>query len=308
MIRLGAMGDIIHAMPAAHCLSGIDGGAEVTWAVEPRWLPLFDRAAGWSLLPVDRSSVGGLRESVRRLRERPFDLAVDLQGLLKSAITARLSLASRIIGFARAQCREPMAARFYSQQVTSKSEHIIDRYLDVAVAAGGHDRAHRFAIPEGREEHPLPDGPYVLASPLAGWRAKQWPFERYTELAGWLKRDLGLTLVINMPPDSTEAIEGTFRHVSGIAGLIHATRRATAVLGLDSGPMHLAAAVGIPGVALFGPTDPARNGPAGVSFTVLRDPGAVTSYKRREDFDASMLRLTVDQVFAALRDCLRGCA
>jgi heptosyltransferase-1 len=308
MIRLGSMGDIIHAMPAAHCLQGIAGGSEVTWAVEPRWLPLFDRAAGWNLLPIDRTSFRRIRESIRRLRTQSFDLVVDLQGLLKSAMTARLAKAPKIVGFSREQCREPLAARFYSEPVKAKSEHIIDRYLDVAVAAGGRDRTHRFAIAEGREEHPLPDGPYVLASPLAGWRAKQWPFERYTQLASWLKSELSLTLVINMPPGSSDVIEGTFRHVSGIGGLIHATRRATAVLGLDSGPMHLAAALGIPGVALFGPTDPDRNGPAGVSFTVLRDPGAVTSYKRRDDFDTGMLRLTADQVFAALRDCLRGCA
>jgi heptosyltransferase-1 len=245
---------------------------------------------------------------VRRLREAPFDLVVDLQGLLKSAAVARITRAPRRVGFAAEHCREPLAARFYSERVRTRSEHVIDRYLDAAAAAGGHDRAHRFWLPEGRPAHALPDGPYVLCSPLAGWRAKEWPFERYTELAAWLERELGLTLVTDMPPRSEEAIEGTFRHESDLAGLIWATRRATAVLGLDSGPMHLAAALGIPGVALFGPTDPVRNGPAGTSFTVLRAAGAVTSYKRRDEFDPSMLALTVDEVFTALRERLRGCA
>jgi heptosyltransferase I len=96
-------------------------------------------------------------------------------------------------------------------------------------------------------------------------------------------------------------VPDTTSHSSGLAGLIDATRRAAAVVGVDSGPLHLAAALGKPGVAIFGPTDPARNGPFGTSFTVLRNPHAVTSYKRSETHDPSMLEVTVDEVFAALK-------
>jgi heptosyltransferase-1 len=88
--------------------------------------------------------------------------------------------------------------------------------------------------------------------------------------------------------------------------LIHATRRAAAVLGLDSGPAHLAAALAKPGVAIFGPTDPARNGPYGDTFTVLRSPGAATTYERRPEPDASMLRITPDAVFEALKARLQA--
>ena len=155
-------------------------------------------------------------------------------------------------------------------------------------------------VPEGD----LPGGEFVLASPLAGWGSKQWPLEFYRGLARRLNEELGVALVLNGPPARAlelEQVDGAFVHSSGLPGLIHATRRAAAVLGLDSGPAHLAAALAKPGVAIFGPTDPARNGPYGDSFTVLRSPGAVTTYKRRQEPDASMLRITPDAVFEALK-------
>jgi heptosyltransferase-1 len=153
----------------------------------------------------------------------------------------------------------------------------------------------------------LPDGDFVLACPLAGWRAKQWPLEFYESLGRRLQKEAGIPLVLNGPPGSG----GAFQSVTDLAGLIDATRRAAAIVGVDSGPLHLAAALGKPGVAIFGPTDPAANGPYGESFTVLRSPQAATSYKRASAIDPSMREITPDQVFSALktqlarrRDCL----
>ena len=125
-----------------------------------------------------------------------------------------------------------------------------------------------FPSPKARRKAHLPDGKFVLASPLAGWGSKQWPLEFYEELA----RRLDLPLVVNGPPEAAATlarIRGAHVHLSGIRGLIHATRRAHAVIGVDSGPMHLAAALAKPGVAIFGPTDPARNGPYGGSLRVV---------------------------------------
>jgi len=138
----------------------------------------------------------------------------------------------------------------------------------------------------------------VLASPLAGWGSKQWPLEMFAEVA----RLLDLPLVVNGPPEAAETlarIRGAHVHVSGLAGLIDATRRAHAVIGVDSGPMHLAAALSKPGVAIFGPTDPARNGPYGGSLRVLRSSSAVTTYKRRDD-DGWMREITPAAVVEAL--------
>ena len=112
-----------------------------------------------------------------------------------------------------------------------------------------------------------------------------------------------MPLVVNGPAwdaRKLDQIDGAYRHVSGLPGLIYATRRATAVIGVDSGPMHLAAALQKPGVAIFGPTDPERNGPYGKSLRVLRSPDAATSYKRRSETDESMRAITPDEVLAAL--------
>jgi heptosyltransferase-1 len=122
-----------------------------------------------------------------------------------------------------------------------------------------------------------------------------------------LKDETGLALVLNGPPDSYSLlaeVTGTLPHSSTIPGLIDATRRATAVIGVDSGPLHLAAALGKPGVAIFGPTDPARNGPYGGTFKVLRSPRAQTTYKRKPAVDLSMRDVSPEAVFEALKSQL----
>jgi heptosyltransferase-1 len=155
----------------------------------------------------------------------------------------------------------------------------------------------------------LPAGPFVLASPFAGWASKQWPIASYEALAERLRQQ-GLALVANVPPDRERELETLAHlqvHVSGIAGLIDATRRAIAIVGVDSGPLHLAAALGKPGVALFGPTDPAQTGPFKSCMTVLRAHRAETTYKRHGEIHASMMDLSVDQVADALGASILSC-
>jgi heptosyltransferase-1 len=159
-----------------------------------------------------------------------------------------------------------------------------------------------FPLPPGRPEGDLPSGDFVLASPLAGWGSKQWPLDHYRSLAARLRRELGIPLVLDGPPGADfAAVEGAIPHHSSLPGLIYATRRATAIVGVDSGPLHLAAALGKPGVAIFGPTDPARNGPYGESLRVLRTGAAATTYKRRASIDPSMQNISPDEVFEVLR-------
>jgi heptosyltransferase I len=304
VVRLGAMGDVIHALPAVASLKRGIPGARVTWAVAPLWAPLLDGNPDVDrVISVDRKSLAGLRRAHRELRSEPFDRAVDFQGLLKSALVARAARPARIFGFDASIARESAAAMLYTDSAVSDAAHVVDRNLDLAHAAGAARRVVDFPLPDGEPGQPLPDGDFVLACPLAGWAAKQWPLEAYTELALRLERELKLPLVVNGPPSAAEALGGiaaTHTHLSGVPGLIHATRRAVAVVGVDSGPVHLAAALGKPGVAIFGPTDPARNGPYGASIRVLRSPAASTTYKRRDEIDASMRDISPSDVFAAL--------
>jgi heptosyltransferase-1 len=305
VVRLGAMGDIVHTLPAAASLKHSFPGWRVTWVVEPPWAPLLqanpfvDR-----VVLLDRRAGAGLARFWRELREERFDFAVDFQGLVKSALVACAARTERIFGFDRSVAREPLAALFYSDRAPARAVHRVDRNLQLAAAAGASTALHSFPLPPGRAEGELPAGAFVLASPLSGWQAKQWPLEYYARLAQRLRRDAGIPLVVNGPPSEREAlagIAGTVLHLSSIEGLIDATRRAAAVLGVDSGPLHVAAAMGKPGVAIFGPTDPAQTGPYGAGFTVLRSPHAVTSYKRRNEIDPSMRAVTPDAVFDALQ-------
>jgi len=309
VVRLGAMGDIIHTLPAAASLKRSFPGSHLTWLVEPQWTallegnPFVDR-----VVPLRRKSLAGLFESWRTLRSGGYDFAVDFQGLLKSALAAACARPERIFGFHQSQLREPAAALFYSSKILSHAAHVVDKNLDLAAGAGASSLLHTFPLPPGRPEGDLPDGDFVLASPLAGWRAKQWPIEHYQALAARLMRELAVPLVLNLPPSAVFAgaddRNAALPHVSGLPGLIYATRRAAAIVGVDSGPLHLAAAIGKPGVAIYGPTDPARNGPYGGSMKVLRLAAAGTTYKRGGQVADSMRRVSPDEVFAALRALL----
>lgn len=304
IVRLGAMGDVIHALPAAATLKQNFPASRIAWAIEPKWSALLDRNPYIDrVLTIDRRSWTGIRTAARALTGARFDLAVDLQGLIKSAVVTRLSRAPRRVGFHRSQAREPLAARFYTVEKHTASAHIVDRYLELAQAAGAERLFREFPIPPGAPEGELPPGRFVLACPLAGWVSKQWPLEYYETLARLLQAD-GATLVVNGPPGARatlERIQGAHVHLSGINGLIDATRRASAVVGADSGPLHLAAALAKPGVALFGPTDPTRNGPYCATMTVLRDPHAVTTYQRGATIGAGMRSITPAMVWDALR-------
>jgi heptosyltransferase I len=296
------MGDVIQCLPAVASLKHGIPRSHVTWAIEPRWAPLLEQNPYVDrVVLLDRHSPGGLRSAWRDLRAQRYDLAVDFQGLLKSALVASAARAERLFGFTRALVRERAATWFYSVAVASKSSHVVDRYLDLASAAGASSLLPAFPLPAGHPEGELPAGPFVLASPMAGWPAKQWPLDYYSELGKLLEDEHGCALVLN-GPIRIEAPH-THAHVSGLPGLIDATRRATAVVGVDSGPLHLAAALGKPGVAIFGPTDPARNGPRGGGFTVLRSPSAVTSYKR-DHSGAAMRDIRPEAVREALQAVL----
>lgn len=307
VVRLGAMGDVLHALPAVASLKHSFRGARLTWLVKPQWAPLLEGNPFVDrMVLLRRDSPRALYDTWRDLRAEGYDFAVDFQGLLQSAVWASAAHPERIFGFHTSQLRERAAGIFYSTAMLTTAEHVVDRNLQLASAAGATSLLNAFPLPSGSPEGHLPESDFVLASPLAGWRSKQWPPEHYAELASRLRRELGVPLVLNAPPGTSfpEVTDGLL-HCSGLPGLIDATRRAAAVVGVDSGPMHLAAALGKPGVALFGPTHPLRNGPYGGTLQVLRDRQAATSYKRAAVIDESMRRIAPRDVFEVLKTSLR---
>lgn len=302
VVRLGSMGDVIHALPAVASLKHSFPHSRLSWVIKPRWAPLLEgNPFVDEIIPFTRSA-REILATRRLLRRERFELAVDLQGLIQSALVAASARADKIVGLARTQARESFAAMFYSSAVRTNAVHRVDRYLELVAAAGASNLLRTFPLPPGKPEGTLPEGPFVLACPLAGWGSKQWPLGHFAELAGRLK----LPLVVNGPPDSEDVlkqIEGAHVHLSGLEGLIDATRRAQAIVGVDSGPVHLAAALGKPGVAIYGPTDPASHGPYGGTLHVLRSSTAVTSYKRRAADPGSMRAVSPAEVIEALEMC-----
>jgi heptosyltransferase-1 len=307
IVRLGAMGDIIHALPGATSLKQSYPNARLTWVMDPRWVPLLegsglvDRFIGFN-----RRDYGSWHRTLRELQDTHYDLAVDFQGLFKSAVVGHLAKPERFVGFASRIVREKVAGLFYSSQVDSTSAHVVDQALDLAVGAGARAGTERqFPLAAGHPEGSLPVEPFVLASPLAGWKSKQWPLEYYAKLASLVRERLGMPVVLNGAPGSVPVVPDTTAHESGIAGLIDATRRASLVVGVDSGPLHLAAALGKAGAAIFGPTDPHRNGPYGGDFAVFRKEGTATTHRRGSMIDESMKAITPEQVLAALEARLK---
>jgi heptosyltransferase-1 len=247
------------------------------------------------------------------LRAQRYDVAVDLQGAVRSAILARWSCAPIIYG--ATQPRENIASMWYSRRVVSNHAHVIEQYADIAQAAIGRSLPIPDAIlpcdpiAEEAVEKRLRAlnirGPAIL-NPGAGWGAKQWPAERYGEVAQAIARQ-GLQPIINFGPHeealakvAEAASAGTAQALSfSIGELIALMRRARLFIGGDTGPMHLAAALRVPVVALFGPTDPARNGPYGTPSIVLRNPDSATSLSHRIKPDQGLLAITIEDVVAA---------
>ncbi len=306
IVRLGAMGDILHTIPAVERLRLSFPQAEIAWVLEPKWRPLVSGTGLVNhILPLDRRSTFSIWIAARWLRRWRPDLALDFQGLWKSAITALVSGAPNIFGYAPETLRERECGVLYTRTIEPTTTHIVLHHFELAAAAGATPQPTTHPAPKGFPEGELPADDFVLAAPYAGWKSKQWPIENYVEIGRRLWQERGLRLVLNIAPGAAlPESEYLIRHESGIEGLIDATRRSRAVLGLDSGPLHLAALLAKPGLALFGPTDPARNGPYGGTVHVLRQPGAPTTYKREDQISPSMAALDVDRVWHSLTEVL----
>lgn len=341
IVRLGSMGDIIHTLPAATALRQAFPQTSIGWVVEERWLellcslqaarsgprspsrPLVDQLhiVNTKTWRSDMSSTQTWRQmaaALRDLQASRYDVAADFQGAARSALIARWSGAETIFG--SAQPRENVASLFYTRQVMPRGQHVVEQNLSLAEAmANGklslpkiefpHDPSAEEQCAHRLREHGLED--FVLLNPGAGWGAKQWPAGRYGEVARRLG-EWGLGSLVNFGPGEgilARAVEATSDGAAesiscSLSLLIALTRRAHLFIGGDTGPMHLAAALGVPVVALFGPTNPARNGPFATRSVILRSQSSVTSHSRRKDPEPGLLEITADQVVAAAKELL----
>jgi lipopolysaccharide heptosyltransferase I len=321
LVRLGSLGDIVHALPAAAALRESFPEARIAWVVERKWRALLDGNPDLDEVIELARGARGYAACARRLRAGGYTCAIDFQGLYKSAGLARLSGAPRRIGFERRFAREGGAAKFYTERVVPQAPHVVEWNLALAERAGARRIPARFPLrvpPEAeayveRELALRGLREFYLLSPGGGWRGKCWPAERYGHLHRRLAARhalLGLRAVLSYGPGERDLAEAV-RLVAGepepvilpmdLPQLMAALRRARFFLGGDTGPLHLAVALGTPVVGLYGPTDPARNGPYSPRDVVVRNARPEqTTYKRSAAPDPSMLSITVEQVLEAV--------
>jgi heptosyltransferase I len=338
IVRLSAMGDVIHTLPAVQALRESFPQASIGWLMEERWADLLcapgtsRRGPRSPLRPlvdeIHTVQLKGWKDSLLSLltwqriatvwndvHDAHYDVAVDLQGAMRSAVLARWSGARVVYGAAEA--RESPASVWYTRKVVARGRHVIEQNVSVAEALVGHPvKVPRAQLPrdpkvDARIEERLAElglGEFAILNPGAGWGAKRWRAERYGEVARGLA-ELGLRSILNYGPGEEELVKaaeaasgGTARAMNcTLTELIALTRRARLFVGGDTGPLHLAAALQVPVVAIYGPTDPARNGPYRTRSIVLRSAESITSHARRAGADEGMLSIGSDMVVAAAR-------
>ena len=341
IVRLGAMGDVIHGLHAAAALREAFPKVMLGWLIEERWAellctlstprsgprsaqrPLVDRVhtvntRQWRRAPFSAATWERVAASLSDLRAAHYELAVDLQGAVRSSLLARWSGAPVIYG--AAQPRENLATMFYTRQIIAGGGHIVEQNLSLAEAVAGRplkippvqlprDPAAEQECEQRLRARAVQE--FALLNPGAGWGAKRWPAERYGQVARQLSDD-GLPSLINFGPgeeDLAHAVEaasgGAAETFTGsLTQLIALTRRARLFIGGDTGPMHLASAFEVPVIAIFGPTDPARNGPFGTRTIVLRSLSSSTSYQHVIQPHDGLLEISPGQVVAAARQLL----
>lgn len=326
IVRVGAMGDVLHALPGVAALRKARPDWQIDWVVDPRWAALLVDARGigpivnrvhlaetrlWMKAPASLRtlrSILGLRKALRR---EHYDLVVDMQGTLRSGVIGWMAGAAQTVGYS--DPREAAAAWFYSQRLERKGTHVVEQGAALlSQATGAEVLAGDVVLPrdadaEAWAEEAVRSRPLLMLAPGGGWGAKRWPPERFGAVAQEMRLKVSDCVANASSADDVLAAQvvaasgGAARMVPCDVGqLVALMRRTDLFVGGDSGPLHLAAALAVPLVALFGPTDPARNGPWGPGAkAVLRDALSVTSYKRVAT-DSGLASIEVTTVVEAL--------
>jgi heptosyltransferase-1 len=347
IVRLGAMGDILHALPAVTSIRAALPDATIGWLVEENWSELLTarghkpdplalsppkpvvnlihtvNTKRWRKRLFDGKTIAEIRGDFKRLREAHYDIALDFQGNAKSSIAGWLSSAPEMAGYV--DPRESIARIFYKHTFARQGEHVIEQNHQLAKAAlagllpGGElplvapqlpcDPAAKQWLDE--QIKTLGIASYAVVTPGAGWGAKQWPPQRFGEVAQGLAKHNLRTLVNTAPGEESlaqavvDASAGTaFSIKCTIGQLITLTRGARIFIGGDTGPLHIASALGIPVVAIFGPTDPARTGPYGSPAIALRSPESETTSSHHDEPEQGLLKITAEEVISAARHLL----
>ena len=348
IVRLGALGDIVHAIPAAAALRSAFPGARIDWLVDAKHRAMVDLVTVVDrVIAVERPNISGWIEAAKVMRQVRYDVALDLQGLLKSAVLARMSGAPRVIGFSIWHLREKTARPFYtttpsddrsvdrssqrdgrSFRLQPKDHHVIAKNMRLARMLGVHEDAS-ITFPLASPPSPALEQvtaalggaavPFALLNPGAAWPNKRWAAERFGEVATFLRDVRGLPAFVLWGPGEEELARAVVAASHGAArvapptelpDLLALCRAARLLVSGDTGPLHIGAAAGTPVVAIFGPTDPARNGPwVAEDVTISRYAACHCHYQRRCHANAWCLDdVQAAEVAAAIQQRLNAVA
>lgn len=276
-VRLGSLGDIIHTVPAVSAVRGALPQASIHWLVDARHLELLELVEGVDRIHEIRSTAAGWISTVTALRRERYDVALDFQGLIKSATLTRLSGAKRTVGFTKDSLREPAASTFYTESVApSPGGHVIDKNLSLLRALNvQHPAAASFPFARKpssalRWVRTKVGERFAVINPGAAWPNKRWHPERFGLVAAALRARHALPSVVIWGPGERELAERVAEGSGGaalvapdttIADLFALCGAAALMVSGDTGPLHIAAATRTPIVGIYGPTDPRRNGP-----------------------------------------------
>jgi lipopolysaccharide heptosyltransferase I len=336
------MGDILHALPAVTALRKAHPEWAIDWVVEPKWSallsaagatgrdtgqpvprqPVVDRiypaaAKDWGKSPLAGRTLREFAALRYALHKGGYHAAIDFQGAVRSAAFGRLA-GCRLIG--ESEPREWFARWLFTERVATHGAHVIEQDFELAAAVAGDAlKPEQPWLPYDLGAEAWADGLLaasrgkraVLINPGAGWGAKRWPVERYAMVAQGLI-DRGCRVLVNAGPGEEPITDVIVKQTKGVAvplapsleNLIALTRRAALVIAGDTGPLHLACALGKPVVGIYGPTDPSRNGPFGTRSKVLRNAASRRDHTRRKEPEAGLLTIQPDEVLSAAEEML----
>ena len=330
IVRLGSLGDIMHTIPAQQRIAQHFPEAQIHWLTEPPYESLLRRVSGLSRVWLAdtkkwRRQIFSLTEGIQltqSLRDQKFDIALDFQGLIKSALLAKLSGARRVIGFVPQQSREPASRYFYSETVVGddgSQPHAIEINLQLAGSLGCSQNGASPLIPLNipseafdRVEDELRQRKLVkpiLINPGAGWVTKLWPLRNYATLLLRIHEELGCAVVLTYGPGEEPLVEEirailapypiaafptTFLQLAALC------RRSRLLIAGDTGPLHLAVALGTPTVAILGPTSPWRNGPFSPEDQIVKRYLPCSNSYKRTCSEFICMDIPVQDVFDAV--------
>jgi heptosyltransferase I len=336
IVKLSAVGDVIHTLPSLSALRKLYPDAHITWVVEEAAAGLVENHPYLDKVLISRRKswikyfrkgeicrpLREIRAFLKELRRRPYDLVIDFHGLLKSALIVLFSGGLRKLGYDSLQ---ELSGLFYNEKIPEDmNKHAVDRYLDFPHYLGVKTVQPEFILPSDSaaqanvksmlKKYHLKNKKFIAVNPVAYWDTKLWDNEKFARLADSIKTKLNAEVVFTGSEKSS--IEMIIAQMSSkavslagettLAELADVYKKALMVITTDSGPMHLAAAVGTPVVALFGPTDPKRTGPYGEGHTIIRvDLPCSPCFLKTCPTKKCMQSISPEQVFAIIEERLK---